>query len=62
MEFRIFCPFSPHSAAFPNIWGNAFRYAYDGVYGLQEGYECNKGLIEAIWKLLFNFILWSFAY
>ena len=31
MEFRIFSPFLPYSAAFPSICSNALHYAYDGV-------------------------------
>ena len=62
IEFHLFSPFSPHSPTFKRNFSNELRYASDGVYKSEEGCNCNKGLIEAFLKKLFNFIVFSFGY
>ena len=50
--FRIFSPFSPHSAAFTWIWSSALHYTCKGVRRPQQACKCNKSLLEATWGKL----------
>ena len=58
----IFGSLSAHRPAFTCIWGNAIPYACDGICWSSEACFCQKGLNEAFWKKLFNFMLLSSGY
>ena len=50
---------TPHPRSFTRNCSNALHYACDGICESNEARKCNKGLIEAFQKKLFNFMLLS---